>query len=101
MEIFLLGKVINANEALAYGLVNEIVPITQLYEIALNAARTLAELSAEAVYETKRLTRRPSEELSKRIEEECKVFMQRIASEEVQTIFKRFLTRKSGVDPIG
>ena len=93
MEIFLLGKVIKANEALAYGLVNAIVPIAQLHEIALDAARTLAELPAEAVYETKRLTRRPSEALSKRIEEECKVFMQRIAREEVQTLFKRFLTR--------
>ena len=93
MEIFLLGKVIKANEALAYGLVNAIVPIAQLNEIALDAARTLAELPAEAVYETKRLTRRPSEALSKRIEEECKVFMQRIAREEVQTLFKRFLNR--------
>ena len=93
MEIFLLGKVIKANEALAYGLVNAIVPIAQLHEIALDAARTLAELPAEAVYETKRLTRRPSEALSKHIEEECKVFMQRIAREEVQTLFKRFLTR--------
>jgi enoyl-CoA hydratase/carnithine racemase len=93
MEIFLLGKVIKANEALSYGLVNAIVPIAQLHEIASDAARTLAELPAEAVYETKRLTRRPSEALSKRIEEECKVFMQRIAREEVQTLFKRFLTR--------
>ena len=93
MEIFLLGKVIKANEALVYGLVNAIVPIDQLNEIALDAARTLAELPAEAVYETKRLTRRPSEALSKRIEEECKVFMQRIAIEEVQTLFKRFLSR--------
>lgn len=93
MEIFLLGKVIKANEALAYGLVNAIVPIAQLYEIALDAARTLAELPVEAVYETKRLTRRPSEALSKRIEEECKVFMQCLAREEAQTLFKRFLTR--------
>jgi enoyl-CoA hydratase/carnithine racemase len=56
MEIFLLGKVIKANEALAYGLVNAIVPVAQLYEIALDAARTPAELLANAVYETKRLT---------------------------------------------
>lgn len=95
MEIFLLGKVIKAKEALAYGLINEIVPIAQLHEIALDAARKVAELPAEAVYETRRLARKPSEALSKRIEEECKVFMRRIASEEVQTIFKRFLTRKS------
>ena len=93
MEIFLLGKVIKANEALVYGLVNAIVPIDQLNEIALDAARTLAELPAEAVCETKRLTRRPSEALSKRIEEECKVFMQRMASEEAQALFKRFLIR--------
>jgi len=101
MEIFLLGRVVKAQEALAYGLVNEIVPIAQLHETALDAARTLAELPSEAVCETRRLTRRPSEALNKRIEEECRVFMQRIANEEVQTIFKGFLTRKRGGDPIG
>ena len=71
-----------------------IVPIAQLHEIALEAARTLAELPAEAAYETKRLTRRPSEALSERIEEECKVFMQRLTKEEVKTLFQRFLTRQ-------
>jgi enoyl-CoA hydratase/carnithine racemase len=93
MEIFLLGKVIKANEALEYGLVNAIVPIAQLYEIALDAAIKLTELPIEAVYETKRLTRRMPEAISKRIEEECRIFMQCVAREEVQTLFKRFLTR--------
>ena len=93
MEIFLLGKVIKANEALAYGLVNRIVPIAQLNETALDAARKLAELPAEAVYETKRLTRKPPEALIERIEDECKLFMRCVASEEAQTLFKSFLNR--------
>ena len=70
-----------------------IVPIAQLHEPHLMLPESWQNFPPEAVYETKRLTRRPSEALSKRIEEECKVFMQRIASEEVQTLFKRFLTR--------
>jgi enoyl-CoA hydratase/carnithine racemase len=93
MEIFLLGKVITANDALAYGIANEIVPLTQLNQIALDASRALAELPAAAVYETKRLTRKQPEDLSTRIEAECKAFMPRIASKESRRLFKKFLNR--------
>ena len=93
MEIFLLGRIVTAGDALAWGLVNAIVPFAQLHETALDAARKLAELPPEAVYETKRLTRRPSEPLNKRIEEEGAAFMKRVASEETQMLFKRFLNR--------
>jgi enoyl-CoA hydratase/carnithine racemase len=94
MEIFLLGKVIKADDALAYGLVNAIVPIGQLHATALDAAQKLAALPAESVYETKRLARKPPEALSKRIEDECRAFMQRVDSKEAKDIFRSFLTRK-------
>ncbi len=93
MEMFLLGKVMTANEALACGLVNAIVPIARLHEIAWDAARSLTELPLEAVYETKRLTRRPAEALQSRIEAECAAFMKRVACEETRALFKRFLKR--------
>lgn len=93
MEVFLLGKVVDAKEALVCGLVNEIVPIEQLHEAALNAAQKLAALPAECVYETKRLTRKAPEALSKHLEDECRAFMKRVESEETQTLFKRFLMR--------
>ena len=95
MEVFLLGKVINAEEALACGLINAIVPVDKLHETALNAAQKLASLPAECVYETKRLTRKtPEEALSKHLEDECEAFMRRVHSEETQTIFKHFLMKK-------
>ena len=93
MEVFLLGKVVDAKEALAWGLVNAIVPIEQLHETALNAAQKLASLPAECVYETKRLTRKPPEALSKHLKDECKAFMRRVHNEETQALFKRFLNR--------
>jgi enoyl-CoA hydratase/carnithine racemase len=93
MEVFLLGKVVDAKEALACGLVNAIVPIDQLHETALSAAQKLAALPAESVYETKRLTRKLPEALSKHLEDECKAFMRRVHSEETQELFQRFLSR--------
>lgn len=93
MEVFLLGKVVDAKEALACGLVNAIVPIGKLHETALNAAKKLAGLSAECVYETKRLTRKAPEALSTHLEDECETFMRRVKSEETLDLFKRFLNR--------
>jgi enoyl-CoA hydratase/carnithine racemase len=93
MEVFLLGKVVDAKEALACGLVNAIVPFDRLHETALNAAQKLASLPAECVYETKRLTRKVPEALSKHLEDECKAFMKRVKNEETQTLFKSFLSR--------
>ena len=95
MEVFLLGKVVDAQEALACGIVNAIVPIDQLHETALNAAQKLAALPAECVYETKRLTRKLPETLSKHLEDECKAFMRRVESEETQALFKSFLSKKN------
>ena len=80
-------------KALACGLANAIVPIGELHETALNAARKLAALSAECVYETKRLTRKAPEVLSTHLEDECKTFMRRVISEETLDLFKRFLNR--------
>ncbi|HMK65734.1 MAG TPA: enoyl-CoA hydratase-related protein [Thermodesulfobacteriota bacterium] len=93
METFLLGKVIKAQEALSYGLVNAIVPAVELNEIALAAAQKLAELPIEVLHETKRLVKKEPEILSKRIEDECRVFMKRMAREETQKNFQRFLKK--------
>lgn len=93
MEVFLLGKVVDAREALACGLVNAIVPIGELHETALGAAQKLAALSAECVYETKRLTRKAPEPLSTHIEDECETFMRRVKSKETLELFRRFLNR--------
>ncbi len=94
MEIFLLGKIIRANDALTYGLVNTIVPIDQLHATALEAAQKLAALPAESVYETRRLARKPPETLNKHIEDECRVFIRMVESEATQAILRRFLKRK-------
>ncbi|MRR14945.1 MAG: enoyl-CoA hydratase [Deltaproteobacteria bacterium] len=93
MEVFLLGKVVDAKEALALGLVNAIVPMDELHETALSAAKKLAALSAECVYETKRLTRKAPEALSTHLEDECRTFMRRVKSEETLDLFRRFLNR--------
>ena len=44
MEWLLTGKVVNAQEALAAGLVNEVVPLAQLQDRTLEVAQQLAKL---------------------------------------------------------
>lgn len=93
MEIFMLGKIVQEDQALSYGLINSIIPSDQLHTKAFEAARNLAELPFESLCKTKKLARKPPEALSMRIAGECKSFMRLMKSEGSQRIFMRFLKR--------
>lgn len=54
-ELFFLGQTLSAEEALAAGLVNRIVPAERLLEESLNLAGQLAQRSAPALARTKAL----------------------------------------------
>jgi enoyl-CoA hydratase/carnithine racemase len=92
-EIFLLGKKIKADEALSYGIVNAIVPLDKLHEIAFSAACEITKLPFHAVYETKKLLKRPTDDLNKRIAEECDIFMECVRNKNTKNIFKKFLKK--------
>lgn len=57
MELFLLKGNISVEEALAWGMINAILPAEELTAAARGAASRIASLSHQAVRETKRLTK--------------------------------------------
>ncbi len=60
-ELLYLGDSIDARTALAYGMVNRVVPRARLQEETMKLARRIALISAEALAATKLATRRGAE----------------------------------------
>ncbi len=55
MRLLLTGELVSAREALAFGLVNEVLPSVEVAARALELARAITRNSALAVFHTKRL----------------------------------------------
>jgi enoyl-CoA hydratase len=94
MELIVTGRVIDADEALSIGLVNEVVPSGTCVERALELAREIAALPQPAIRTDKEAAVRgfglPLDE-GLRIEAEC--FDRSIFSEETAEGLRRFLER--------
>jgi enoyl-CoA hydratase len=94
MELIVTGRVIDADEALAIGLVNEVVPSGTCVERALELAHQIAALPQPAIRTDKEAAVRgfgqPLEE-GLRIEAEC--FDRSIFSDETAEGLRRFLER--------
>jgi enoyl-CoA hydratase/carnithine racemase len=60
----------------------------------LKAAREIAALPPEAVKLSRELLRRPIAEIGTRIDDEAKLFAERMRSPEATAAFKAFLSRK-------
>jgi enoyl-CoA hydratase len=94
MELIVTGRVIDADEALRIGLVNEVVPSGTCVERALELARSIAELPQPALRTDKEAALRgfglPLDE-GLRIEAEC--FEKSIFSEETIEGLRRFNER--------
>lgn len=92
-EWLLLGEPFGADEALAAGLVNEIV--TDPLVRAIERAQALAAKPPEAVRLSKALLRRPTEAaVQAAMEEEGARFVERLASPEAQAAFMAFFARR-------
>jgi enoyl-CoA hydratase/carnithine racemase len=89
-----MGHPLDAAGALAAGLVNSVVPPAEVEAEAMNAAREIAALPAEALAATRRLLRGPPDEAVKRIDEEAAEFKRRLASPEARAAFEAFVSRK-------
>ena len=94
MELIITGRVIDADEALRIGLVNEVVPSGTCVERALELAREIAALPQPAIHTDKEAAVRgfgqPLDE-GLRIEAEC--FDRSIFSEETAEGLRRFIER--------
>ena len=84
LEMFLLGRRLDAEETLAAGLVNRIVPPDALAATAREYAEALAALPPEAVRATRRLVSLPEEPLPVRIDRELDAFSGCLATEETR-----------------
>jgi enoyl-CoA hydratase/carnithine racemase len=94
-ELLALGEPFTAERAREAGLVNAIVPAEELERHALQAAHHLAAKPPEALFATRRLMRGDPEEVLARIDEEVKVFAERLTSPEAREAFSAFLEKRA------
>lgn len=95
-ELLALGERFGAEAAAAAGLVNRVLPATELEAAALDACRRLAAKPREALAITRRLLRGDPAEVKARSVEESRLFAERIASDEARAAFMGFMARKAG-----
>jgi enoyl-CoA hydratase/carnithine racemase len=96
-EWLLLGRPFGAEEARGGGLVNEVVPAERLMERAREAALALAALPPESVRIAKEMMKRPhAAALAERMDDEIRVFGERLSSPEALAAMQAFFARKRG-----
>ena len=95
MEIFLLGRRLSAEEALARGLVNRLVAPEALDAIARECADALAALPVRAVAETRRLVDAAPEPIGARIDRELAAFSGCLGERETRARIEAVRSRTS------
>lgn len=94
-ELLCLGEPFNAERALAAGIVNAIVPASDLEAVALKAARRLAAKPRHALMAARRLMRGSVDPVSAQIGEEAREFARRMSSPEAQEAFAAFFEKRA------
>ena len=93
-ELLVMGRPLDAVAAQACGLINAVVPPGDVEAEAMKAAHHIAALPAEAVAASRRLMRGSPDETVARIDEEVRLFKERLQSAEAQKAFDAFLNRR-------
>ena len=94
-ELLLLGQPFTAQKACEAGIVTEVVPQDQLIEHSMKIAAALAALPPESIRLTKRLMKsRHGATLGATIEEEMRVFAERLTSQEAKEALSAFLEKR-------
>jgi len=93
-ELLVMGRPLDAATAQACGLINAVAPPGDVEAEAMKAAHHIAALPAEAVAASRRLLRGSPDETVARIDEEVRLFKERLQSTEAQKAFDAFLNRK-------
>jgi len=94
-ELLLLGQPFTAQKAYEAGMVTAVVPQENLLAEAEKAAMTLASLPPESIRLTKRLMKaRYGEALGAAIEEETRIFGERLSSPEAKEALSAFLEKR-------
>ncbi|NVN88267.1 MAG: crotonase/enoyl-CoA hydratase family protein [Rhodopseudomonas sp.] len=95
-SMLVMGRKLSAEQAREAGFVNDVVAPDQLEAAARKAAQEICALPAEAVAISRKLLRPPAEDLTTRIDQETKLFSERMKSSEAIAAFTRFFSRKKG-----
>jgi enoyl-CoA hydratase/carnithine racemase len=94
-ELLLLGRPFSAEKACEAGIVTEVVSQEKLLEHSLQVAMALAALPPESIRLTKRLMRsRYAETLGAAIDEETRIFTERLSSPEAKEALSAFLEKR-------
>ena len=93
-SLLVMGQPLDAVAARDCGLVNRVVAPAEVDAEAMQAARQIAALPAEAVAAARRLMRGAPDEVVARIDEEVALFKERLGSAEARAAFDAFLSRK-------
>ena len=94
-ELLALGDTFDVERAVAAGLVNAIVPGDQLEAVAGKAALRLARKPPEALALCRRLMRGETDRVRRQIEEEARIFAERLSSPEAREAFAAFLEKRA------
>jgi len=89
-----LGEGFSAERAKAAGLIYEVVEENVLEATVLAAANRIAAKPPEAIRIARELMRGPRDALIARIDEETRIFRERLKSDEARAAFTAFMTRK-------
>ena len=89
----LLAETFSADEALAAGLVNAIIPNADLPEFAAKKAAALAAKPRAALLQARRFLRGDQDEVAARIEAELVAFKAALATPQAQAALKAFLNK--------
>ena len=93
-ELLVMGHPLNATRAKDYGIANLVVDPQDVDAEALKAAREIAALPPGAVAAARALMRGEPEELQLHIDQESRIFSERLRSPEAKAAFEAFFARK-------
>jgi len=92
--MLVMGRTMTADDARDAGFVNVVVSPGHTEPEARKVAREICALPAEAVAISRKLLRLPSEDITRRIDQENHLFTERIGSAEAIAAFTAFVARK-------
>lgn len=95
-ELLCLGEPFDAARALSSGFVNHVVAEEEVEARALAAARAIAAKPAEAMRLSRALLWGERADLRARMEEEIRLFAERLSSQEARAAFTAFMERSRG-----
>jgi enoyl-CoA hydratase/carnithine racemase len=93
-EFLVMGHPLDATHAKEFGIANIVVAPEDVDAEGLKAAREIAALPAGAVALSRALTRGATDDLLARIDQEAKIFSERLHSPEAKAAFETFFARK-------